>query len=116
MSDFAGLRSGGILDASRWHDRLIWRAEGKRACVNPNSRFIVSYALVSGSLPNLWVMLRFTERAGEGLAGKLLNITQASLVAVSQDAGESEGGFPRMRGIRRGVWRLCGVLVGRDSA
>jgi len=27
MSDFAGLRSGGILDASRWHDRLIWRAE-----------------------------------------------------------------------------------------
>ena len=23
MSDFAGLRSGGILDASRWHDRLI---------------------------------------------------------------------------------------------
>jgi hypothetical protein len=33
MSDFAGLRSGGILDASRWHDRLIWRAERKRACV-----------------------------------------------------------------------------------
>ena len=33
----------------------------------------------------------FTGRAGEGLAGKLLNITQASLVAVSQDAGESEG-------------------------
>jgi hypothetical protein len=57
MSDFAGLRSGGILDASRWHDRLIWRAERKRACVNPNSRFIMSYALVSGSLPNLWVML-----------------------------------------------------------
>ena len=23
MSDFAGLRLGGILDASRWHDRLI---------------------------------------------------------------------------------------------
>jgi hypothetical protein len=23
MSDFAGLRSGGILGASRWHDRLI---------------------------------------------------------------------------------------------
>ena len=23
MSDFAGLRSGGILDTSRWHDRLI---------------------------------------------------------------------------------------------
>ena len=23
MSDFAGLRSGGILDALRWHDRLI---------------------------------------------------------------------------------------------
>ena len=58
MSDFAGLRSGGILDASRWHDRLIWRAEGKRACVNPNSRFIMSYALVPGSLSNLWVMLR----------------------------------------------------------
>jgi len=57
MSDFAGLRSGGILDASRWHDGLVWRAERKRACVNPNSRFIMSYALVSGSLPNLWVML-----------------------------------------------------------
>jgi hypothetical protein len=51
----------------------------------------MSYALVSGSLPNLWVMLRFTGRAGEGLAGKLLNITQASLVAVSQDAGEGKG-------------------------
>jgi hypothetical protein len=36
-------------------------------------------------------MLRFTGRAGEGLAGKLLNITQASLVAVSQDAGEGKG-------------------------
>jgi hypothetical protein len=36
-------------------------------------------------------MLRFTGRAGEGLAGKLLNITQASLVAVSQDAGEVKG-------------------------
>ena len=31
----------------------------------------------------------FTGRAGEGLAEKLLNITHTSLVAVSQDAGES---------------------------
>ena len=30
----------------------------------------------------------FTGRAGEGLAGELLNITHTSLVAVSQDAGE----------------------------
>ena len=51
MSDFAGLRSGGISDASHWHDRLITKT---RLC---NSRFIMSYALVSGSLPNLWVML-----------------------------------------------------------
>ena len=49
----------------------------------------MSYALVSGSLPNLWVMLRFTGRAGEGLAGELPNITHTSLVAVSQDAGEA---------------------------
>ena len=48
-------------DASRWHDRLIWRAERKRVYVNPNSRFIMSYALVSGSLSNLWVMLRLTK-------------------------------------------------------
>ena len=48
-------------------------------------------------------MLRFTGRAGEGLAGKLLNITQASLVAVSQDAGESEVGFPRTQGNQKGA-------------
>jgi hypothetical protein len=30
----------------------------------------------------------FTGRAGEGLAGELLNITHTSLVAVSQDAGK----------------------------
>ncbi len=36
-------------------------------------------------------MLRFTGRAGEGLAEKLLNITHTSLVAVSQDAGKKGG-------------------------
>ncbi len=55
MSDFVGLRSGGILDASRWHDRLITKT---RLCKSELTfHFIMSYALVSGSLPNLWVML-----------------------------------------------------------
>jgi hypothetical protein len=62
----------------------------------------MSYALVSGSLPNLWVMLRFTERAGEGLAGKLLNITHTSLVAVSQDAGKPPSDSPACGGKKGG--------------
>ena len=49
----------------------------------------MSYALVSGSLPNLWVML--SPVYGERLAGKLLNITHTSLVVVSRMRRKERG-------------------------
>jgi len=44
----------------------------------------------------------FTGRAGEGLAGKLLNITHTSVVAVSQDAGKPPSDSPVCGGKKGG--------------
>ena len=66
MSDFAGLRSGGILDASRWHDRPITKTH---LCKSELTFHYVLHALVS--LVAFLLVGNAKPVNGEGLAGEL---------------------------------------------
>jgi len=82
MSDFAGLRSGGILDASRWHDRPITKTH---LCKSELTFHYVLHALVSLVAFLLVGNAKPRKRGGAGRGAARL--THTSLVAVSRTRG-----------------------------